>query len=177
MVERSWRVCLTWEAAFSVWFKGSEVSCCLALPEGRTAKRQICNCETVIFTVKTGKNQILRGFQCEIRKLPGKGERRRWYLCWFNCIYPQPEEHGYGGTGGSLRRKSCCGAGAGVGGDRRGRDGAALVMLWGEAGLPELRVWCIADWKDVVGIAAGCPPQAGQTPRNASHLSLGCWST
>lgn len=64
-----------------------------------------------------------------------------------------------------------------MGGDGRGRDGAALVMLWGEAGLPELRGWCIADWKDVVGIAAGHPPQAGQTPRNASHLSLGCWST
>lgn len=32
-------------------------SCCLALTEGRTAKRQIWNSETVlIISVKTGKN-------------------------------------------------------------------------------------------------------------------------
>lgn len=34
-----------------------KVSRCLALTEGRTAKRQICNSETVfIISVKTGKN-------------------------------------------------------------------------------------------------------------------------
>lgn len=47
----------------------------------------------------------------------------------------------------------------GLGGGRRGRDGAALVMLWGAAGLPELRGWCIASWKDVVGIAVVDPPR------------------
>lgn len=42
----------------------------------------------------------------------------------------------------------------GVEGGGRGRGRAALVMLWAEAGLPELRGWQIAAWKDVVGNVA-----------------------
>lgn len=41
----------------------------------------------------------------------------------------------------------------GLKGGRRGRDRAALVMLWAEAELPELRGWQIAGWKDVVEMA------------------------
>lgn len=37
--------------------KAGNVNCRLVLPEGRTAKRQICNSETVlIITAETGKN-------------------------------------------------------------------------------------------------------------------------
>lgn len=42
-------------------------------------------------------------------------------------------------------------------GGSRGRGRAALVLLWAEAGLPELRQWQIAGWKDVVGIVAVDP--------------------
>lgn len=64
----------------------------------------------------------------------------------------------------------------GLGGGRRGRDRAALVMLWGEVGLPELRRWRVSGWKDVLGIAVVDPPQAGQTLGNASRLGLRCWA-
>lgn len=74
---------------------------------------------------------------------------------------------------GCVWRKSCCGAGAGVGGGRRGRERAALVMLWGEAGL---RGWPVAGQMHVMGIAVVDPPQAGQTLGNASRLGLRHWA-
>lgn len=52
----------------------------------------------------------------------------------------------------------------GLKGGRRGRGRAALVMLWAEAGLPELRRWQIAGWKDVVGIVAVDPALGMITP-------------
>lgn len=45
----------------------------------------------------------------------------------------------------------------GLGSGRRGRDRAALAMLWGEAGLPGLGRWRIAGGKDVAGIAVVDP--------------------
>ena len=65
----------------------------------------------------------------------------------------------------------------GLGGGRRGRDRASPAMLWGEAGLPELRgvVYCRLE-----GCGGNCccrsTPGAGQTLGNASCLGLRCWA-